>query len=45
MKLKLQSTPHNSNLEGKSKKVLVIGSLKQITGSKEISKCMGRKGN
>ena len=44
-KLKLQSTPDNSNLQGKSKKVLVIGSSKQITGSKEISKWMGRKGN
>ena len=44
-KLKLQSTPDNSNLQGKSKKVLVTGSSKQITGSKEISKWMGRKGN
>ena len=44
-KLKLQSTLDNSNLQGKSKKVLVIGSSKQITGSKEISKWMGRKGN
>ena len=41
----LQSTPDYSNLHGKSKKVRVIGSLKQITGSKEISKWMGRKGN
>ena len=44
-KLKLQSTPDNSNLQRKSKKVLVIGSSKQLTGSKEISKWMGRKGN
>ena len=41
----LQSTPDNSNLQGELKKVRVIGSLKQITGSKEISKWMGRKGN
>ena len=44
-KLKPQSTPDNSNLQRKSKKVLVIGSSKQITGSKDISKWMGRKGN
>ena len=34
-KLKLQSTPDNSNLQGKSKKVRVIGSSKKIAGSKE----------
>ena len=28
-----QSTPDNSNLQGKSKKVRVIGSLKEIAGS------------
>ena len=31
----LQSTPDNSNLQGKSKKVRVIGSSKKIAGSKE----------
>ena len=31
----LQSTADNSNLQGKSKKVRVIGSLKKIAGSKE----------
>ena len=41
----LQTTPDNSKPQRKSKKVRVIGSLKQITGSKEISKWMGRKGN
>ena len=40
---KIQLTPDNSNLLGKLKKVLVIGSLKQITGNKEISKWMGRE--
>ena len=30
----LQSTPDNLNLQGKSKKVRVIGSSKQITGNK-----------
>ena len=30
----IQSTPDNSNLQGKSKKVRVIGSLKEIAGSK-----------
>ena len=40
-----KSTPDNSNIQGKSKKVRVIRSLKQITGSKEMSKWMGRKGN
>ena len=30
----LQSTPNNSNLQGKSKKVRVIGSSKKIAGSK-----------
>ena len=39
-----QSTPDNSNLLGKSKIVRVIGSLKQITGSKEISKWRGGGG-
>ena len=38
---KVQSTPDNSNLLGKSKKVRVIGSSKQITGNKEISKWTG----
>ena len=33
--MKLQSTPDNSNLEGRSKKVRVIGSSKKIAGSKE----------
>ena len=41
----MQSTPDNSNLQEKLKKVRVIGSLKQITGSKEISKWMGRECN
>ena len=36
-----RSTPNNSNLEGKLKQVRFNGSLKQITGSKEISKWMG----
>ena len=31
----IQSTPDNSNLQGKSKTVRVIGSLKKITGSKK----------
>ena len=31
----LQSTPDNSNLQGKPKKVRVIGSSKKIAGSKE----------
>ena len=31
----LQSTPDNPNLQGKSKKVRVIGSSKKIAGSKE----------
>ena len=30
----IQSTPDNSNLQGKSKKVRVIGSLKKIAESK-----------
>ena len=34
----VQLTPDNSNLLGKSKKVLVIGSSKQITENKEIRK-------
>ena len=29
------SSPNNSNLQGKSKKVRVIGSSKKIAGSKE----------
>ena len=33
--IELQSTPDNWNLQGKSKKVRVIGSWKKITGSKE----------
>ena len=33
-KNRLQSTPVNSNLQGKSKKVRVIGSSKKIAGSK-----------
>ena len=40
---KVQSTPNNSNPQGKWKKVRVFGSLKLITGSKEISKWMGRE--
>ena len=36
----IQSTPNKSNLQGKSRKVRVIESLKQITGSKEIRKWM-----
>ena len=43
--LDIQSTPDNSDLQGKSKKVRVIGSSTQITGSKEISKWMGRECN
>ena len=31
----IQSTPDNSNLQGKSKKVRVIGNSKEIAGSKE----------
>ena len=34
-KIGLQSTPDNSNLQGKSKNVRVIGSSKKIAGSKE----------
>ena len=34
--------PITQKFRRKSKKVQVIGSLKQITGSKEISKWMGR---
>ena len=41
----LQSTPDDLNLQGKLRKVRVIGSLKQITGSKEISKWIGREYN
>ena len=43
--LSLQSTPDNLNLEGKLKKVRVIGSLEQITENKEISKWMWRESN
>ena len=32
---KVQSTPDNSNLQGKLKKVRVIGSKEQMTGNKE----------
>ena len=40
---KVRSTLDNSNLLGKSKKVRVIGILKQIAGNKKIlSKCMKR---
>ena len=35
----LQSTPDNSNLQGKSKKVRVIGRSKKIAGSKEKNSC------
>ena len=35
----VQSTPDNSNRQGKSKKVRVIGSSKQITGSKGKTSC------
>ena len=34
--LSIQSTPDNSNLQGKSKKVRVIGSSKQIVGNREM---------
>ena len=34
--MQIRSTSDNSNLLGKSKKVRVIGSLKQITGKKKI---------
>ena len=34
--IEVQSIPDNSNLLGKSKKVRVIGSLKQITGNKKM---------
>ena len=43
--LDIQSTPDNQNLQWKSKKVRVIGISTQITGSKEISKWMGRECN
>ena len=33
--MKLQSTADNSNLQGKSKKARVIGSLRKIAGGKE----------
>ena len=32
----LQSSPNNSNLQGKSKNVRVIGSSNKIAGSKEV---------
>ena len=41
----VQSTYNNYNFLGKSKKVRVIGSLKQITGNKEIIKWVGRECN
>ena len=34
----IQLTPDHSNLLGKSKKVRVIGSVKEITGIKKVSK-------
>ena len=34
LQLRVQSTPDNSNLQGKSKKVRVIGSPKKIAESK-----------
>ena len=34
-KIFVQLTPDNSKLQGKSKKVRVIGTLKKIAGSKE----------
>ena len=37
--------PITRTFKGNRKKVKVMGSLKQITGSKKISKWMGRKGN
>ena len=37
----LRSTPNNSNLQGKLKKVRVIGKLKQKTGNKKTSKWVG----
>ena len=41
--MQIRSTSDNSNLLGKSKKVRVIGSSKQITGNKKIlSKWTGR---
>ena len=42
--IKVQSTPDNSNLLGKSKNVRVIGSLKQITGDNKISEWGGGGG-
>ena len=39
--IKVQSTPDNSNLLGKSKNVRVIASLKQITGNNKISEWGG----
>ena len=41
---RIQSTPGNSNLLGKSKKVRVIGSSKQITGNKKKNKWMEGEG-
>ena len=37
--------PITLTFKGNRKKVKVVGSLKQITGSKEISQWMGRKNN
>ena len=41
----IQSTPDNSNLQGKLKKSSSYREFEQITGSKEISKWMGRECN
>ena len=41
--LYLQSTPGNSNLLGKSKKVRIIGSSRQIPGNKKMSKWNGAR--
>ena len=43
--LDIQSTPDNSNPQGKSKKVRVTGISTQITATKEIGKWMGRECN
>ena len=39
----MQSTPDNSNLLGILKTVRIIGSSKEMTGNKEISKMDGRE--
>ena len=39
----VRSTPDNSNLQGKLKKVQVIGSSKQITRSKEMGSRVGEE--